>query len=100
MKPADAAAEFWATLDEVEAGKPAVRRHEKAVDVLKKHMVAAGLKRYRGIDLVESPGGDRVDLKLLEAKFPDETAECRQPTVRRALVAKQRPRSAPAAATS
>ena len=96
MKPLEAAAEYWATLDDVDAAKPIARRHEKAPDVIKKHMAAEGITTFRGIDMVTAPV-DRVDLKLLESKDPELVALCRMEGVRRSLIPKRRPKSKAAA---
>ena len=98
MNPDQAARTWWETLDEVEAAKPAQRRHDAAAKALKAHMATNGLTTYRGIELVEGDGGERVDMELLESKDPDLVAACRRPSVRRSLKAKRRPRTRTTAA--
>lgn len=91
MKPAEAAAEYWATIDEVEAHKPVARRHDAACKVLKEYMSERGSETFRGIKLTETSGGRRLDQKAALRKFGDKLNDCFVDTVRRALIPVKRP---------
>jgi hypothetical protein len=93
MTPEEAAAEYWATVDAVPEHRSAVNRHEKACDVLKRHMTAKSLPMFKGIELVETDGGQRLDQGKLQTKFGAKLADCYVPVVRRSLVPKRRPRA-------
>lgn len=91
MKPADAAAEYWATLPEVEAVKPVLSRHEKACKVLKEHMAEKKLETYQGIRMTETPQR-RFDLKVALAKFGERLNDCFDDNaVRRSLIPVKKP---------
>jgi hypothetical protein len=91
VKPVDAAGEYWATLDDIEAHKPIARRHDAACKVLKEHMTERGLETFRGIRLAETPGGRRLDQKSALRKFGDKLNDCFIDTVRRQLIPVKRP---------
>lgn len=97
MKPAEAATEYWATIDGVQAAKANARRHAKASEVLKEHMATEGITTFRGIDMTTTPY-EGVDLKLLESKDPDLVDACKYAGVRRALIPRKRPKPTKAAA--
>jgi hypothetical protein len=92
VKPADAAAEYWATIDDVDAHKPTLRRHESACKTLKAHMVATGKRTYEGITLVEVNGGKRLDQSAAIAELGDRLARFMLDSVRRSLVPGRRPK--------
>jgi hypothetical protein len=93
MNPAEAAKEFWATVDAVTEHKPVASRHEAASKVLKAHMVDKGVATYQGIHLVESPGGSRLDQNLVKAKYGDKLKDCMIDTIRRSLIPVKRPKA-------
>ena len=96
MKPADAASDFWDTIDAVTAHKPIAARHERSVKALKKYMAEKKLLRYRGIRRDVGSGGLRLDNDLLQEKFGSALDNCRVETERVSLVPERRPRSATA----
>jgi hypothetical protein len=99
MKPADAAAEYWATVDQVEAFKATQKRFDNAVEALKEYMVAEGKEMYLGIMLRETPGGRRLDQKAAIAGLGDKLDPFFGDAVRRSLIPAKRPkRFDPAAA--
>jgi hypothetical protein len=93
MSPAEAAREFWDTVEAVTAHKPVAKRHSNASDVLKKHMVDKDLTTYQGIHLTEIDAGERLDVAAARAKFGDKLADCMVPSKRRSLIPVKRPKS-------
>jgi hypothetical protein len=91
MTPTEAAAEYWATLDQVSEHKPIATRHDKATKVIKDHMVAKSLTTYQGIRLNETSPFERLDQAAAIAKFGDKLKDCIIEQVRRSLIPVKRP---------
>lgn len=98
MKPADAAADWWATIDAVTAHRPIATRHERASKALKAHMKEHGLTTFRGIRRDVGSGGLRLDHDLLQKKFGAAIDDCKSESERVSLVPVKRPRSVSAPA--